>query len=391
MGAVAQTGYSMLPWWPPALITLGTWWLRRRRTQAPAGHGEPSRRPVRRRWVLLGAGTVLTAVLVLILAVLGSPEPPTGAPDLPGRVRSVSLIGDARTVDLCRLVELEWLRQFGEPELNDSADINGCQVRIRRPGGAETRIDVLPHDLTGDMRTTVDFMEKQGGTVRWLGGLAVVRDRRVDPRPDDPDPTARGCRMILVLTDGTVLWIEVHEENSADPNPSYLRRVAVVAADVAIVTLARDGRLPQDPHRVPIPSPTGSDACLMLTRDELRRTVPGLSSESPELGFGHWSCDWGDQDNASAPHVLTRFSLNPDGARQTYGDLIPIGPRYGFRKRTHDPEQAPACTVSVPVSLPANPRSPVFFSVTVRSTQAGDANCDQAESLTAHARPRIGG
>lgn len=108
----------------------------------------------------------------------------------------MSLIGDARTVDLCRLVDLEWLRQFGEPELNDSADINGCQVRIRRPGGAETRIDVLPHDLTGDMRTTVDFMEKQGGTVRWLGGLAVVRDRRFDPRPDDPDPTARGCRVI---------------------------------------------------------------------------------------------------------------------------------------------------------------------------------------------------
>ncbi|TNM28740.1 serine/threonine-protein kinase [Streptomyces sedi] len=254
-------------------------------------------RSPRGRWPLavgaVGAAALLSGLLVMV-AVNGADdgdEGPSGpAAGERGVVGEEGVVGDPRTADLCALLDVRELSQFGDTRVDtDFGNFDQCEVILNGEGEGRSRVDVSLQVRPGAPPET-------SGTTRTIGELAVVPG----------EPAADECRMTLVPpgaeTEQRVLLLRATEEG--DPvagGGTALCNVAEAAARGVAAVLA-EGAVPRLPAERAEESLVWESACGLVEREALA-TVPELVGDEPEVGLMEWSCEWADDDSGMEAKV----------------------------------------------------------------------------------------
>ncbi|MGH3813901.1 MAG: serine/threonine-protein kinase, partial [Pseudonocardiaceae bacterium] len=158
-------------------------------------HPQPG--PSRPRWwppprrAALAAGALLALIAITTVIGLGAPAGNTGepqSPPVPGpRIDAIDPVTQKRReADPCPLIDLDPLRQFGEPRFTISPWLHSCQATIRTTDGSETRLRVIlskPEEAA------------PGGTPEQVGGPTIDRKGRVRYE------NASACKHVLIWAD----------------------------------------------------------------------------------------------------------------------------------------------------------------------------------------------
>jgi hypothetical protein len=268
----------------------------------------PLRLPARSRWrgwwwrgrrVLIAAVAVAMAAAVAVGAIVwgrGGDQAYAGVPALPSAVDPIALTGDPRAVDPCSLIDLRWLRQFGQPFMTVTGYLPVCRARI-----ATTKGDVwLEVKFAAPVSSLAEF---RGDRTEQLGDLTIVR------QGTSQGSFKQRCRNVLVLADRTLINIFAY---GAAPD---LCKIAEVGTVNAVNQLAQHG-ISYQPGRASRWSIARSDACTVL--DPIARSkIPNLNSTIRYPGFANWSCTWGP-DIKGSPQVVLSFRIDP-AAVESYG------------------------------------------------------------------------
>ena len=325
----------------------------------PVGPPAGPSRPPSATLVLLAVGAVvlLLAGAVVAIAVLGGEDTPAGPQD-----RVVPpVIGDARTVDPCGLVDPAALAPAAGggdarvvPDLGSPA---ACTVDV-----AGARGDVVLVATLEPVATTVTASAEQR-----VGPLLV---RRVPPRPGL-------CTRTVVTTEGVQVALDalVPAGSGADPCP-----VADAATDGAVAALQRGTTLPRRVTDDPPGALTGVDACAVLAPGDLA-VVPGLDPTRVAPGVGGWSCRWGTGTGAG-PVVSANVER-----RRTVAPTEDLAGRAALVTPGQD-----VCTAAVVqrahTATDGSPRVELL-AVGVRGARSSEALCAHARTLVTATVPRL--
>ncbi|GAA2804230.1 serine/threonine-protein kinase [Crossiella cryophila] len=231
-----------------------------------AGAGRRSRQAVVRRWLLSVGALVVVLGLAVWLAVVNLP---------PAVDQTVSLMGDTRTADPCKVFNLLALEKFGDVNLvPDEYRFDRCDVIIK--------ID----DTTGETPITVYFAQtdpaaQPEGQVEQRGRFSVLREPKVPGR----------CARRLLLPDRFEIQISVRVKTVVDADLCGMAEAVVESASAALAK----GQLPR---RDPDPDSLANlDACAMRNSAQFPR-MAGIDPSGPTPGFGRFSCVWANGDRS---------------------------------------------------------------------------------------------
>lgn len=338
---------------------------RRSRTWLRTWLRGPRNRP-RRRGLIAALAAIVTAGIVAVLAptFFGERSPAlTGTPPLPTHVGPVALTGDPKAADPCPLIDLDWLRQFGYPQIIVPSVPHECRVEITTSVGAPAWVSmgyytpILP-------RTRINKPVEQ------LGGLSVIRNLPVS------DARRPSCENMILLSDQTrVLAIA-----EADGQGSDLCQLADVATATAATALADHG-VTYRPGRTSGWAIARADACALLTANDF--AAAGITPTVRDPGYGNWWCHW-----AAAP-TSVELTLRLDTARvANYGTPTTIaGHQAWLDNATAGPPRCAAFVVSHPASSLTDATE--LIEVSYQAPQHGQELCTHAAQLATAALARL--
>lgn len=260
-------------------------------------------------WIAAAVVVVSAAVLAWSWRTPPAPVPDAGAAPSPS---TVDIIGDPRTADPCALADQNAVRGFGSTELNAVyGNFNRCDVLIDT--GAEDPVDVDVELATAEVPNQVP-----------PGAFPVERHPLSDGACD---------RRIAVGAEYDV-WITAKTDGTGD-----LCAIADAATTAALARL-HQGPLPRRAPFAPA-SLANADACALMTPPALAE-LPGVDAVHPEIGFGHWDCQW----NSTLDHTSldVRFDHSQPMSADD-GTPTRIAGRAAFV--SPDSDQDHSCTVDV--------------------------------------------
>ncbi|MFI6343958.1 protein kinase [Streptomyces sp. NPDC050560] len=228
----------------------------------------------------VGAAAVVAAAAVAATLALdgdGGGAPPR-RPAAGGA--AVSLIGDHRTADPCALVDPRALGGYGDAALDPAyGNFDRCDVIVDTGKGDPVDVEVV-FEATG---------ESAGKPRPLIAGVTQV---------DLPPESGECGRTLLPGGDrgtGITVLAKQDDKGGAGGAPAPLCRMTATAVDSAAKVLA-GGTLRRRSPEPPAASLVRQDACTLLTAKDLE-AVPGIDARHPEIGFGHWDCEWESTTN----------------------------------------------------------------------------------------------
>ncbi|MHC1563673.1 hypothetical protein ACR9E3_32375 [Actinomycetospora sp. C-140] len=244
----------------------------------PPGPSHPPTPPParsRRGSVVVAVAAVLVLLAGVVVAALSFRGDDTDAAAGGGDRVVPTVIGDARTVEPCALLDPAAISGTARvvPDLGSPA---ACTVLAAAPGG-----DVVVVATLEPVATAV-----AEGQEERVGSLVV---RRTAPRDGI-------CSRTVVTTEGVQVAVDAAPASgsSADPCAS-----ADAATDATVRTLLAGAPLPRRATADPPSSLTTVDTCAVLAPGDLG-AVPGLDAARVAPGVGGWSCRWGSGPGAGA-------------------------------------------------------------------------------------------
>jgi len=331
----------------------------------------PPKKGRRKLWATLAAVAVL-AVLGAAAAPLLRPfsnDTPHGAPPLPSTVSSITLTGDPKAADACALIDLTWLRQFGEPIIiQDGRYVPaGCQARMPTPNG-DLRLNVY-------FSTPVESVFTLGGQSQRLGDLTIVRNSL------QTGPLATICQNVIVLADRTRIYVE-----SYGPKGSNLCTLSEVGTAAAVNTLAQHG-ITYRPNRTASWQITNNDACALLDSTTLA-SVPTLVHAARYPGYANWWCNWGIA-RAGSTEVSLNFQL-ADAALPNYGEPVDLTDRRAWKQIARGKNNPHRCIISIVTRpAPTATSSTELLNALVDGPQPDDQLCAEATQLATAAVAKL--
>lgn len=289
-----------------------------------------------------------------------------GVPPLPTTVGPIALTGDQRAADPCALINLAWLRQFGNPRFVTPQLIADCAVQITTPNGDNATLDVV-------YRMAVPSVAKIGGQAQRLGALTILRKRVLR------SPWATYCQNMVVLADNTPVEIDAFGGKGFD-----VCKLAEVGTATAVNALADHG-ITYSPGRTADWPIARIDACTVLTDPELS-TLGGVDPAIRTPGYANWLCQWGPPNAfVQVWFRLDRADIGPNN----YGNPTTIADRRAWLKPVTyvNPHQCIATVVSRPAQSPTDATE--MIQVTTQAAVSDQTLCTRASDLAARAVTRV--
>ncbi len=265
------------------------------------------------------------------------------------------LSANPRDAGPCPLINLDSLRQFGQPRFTTSPWLHGCQATIKTTDGSDTRLRVI-------LSRPTESVAALGGTPEQVGGLTIVRKGRIRYE------NASACRNLLVWADQPRISLTTftYSDEKVD-----LCAVAEAATSAAVAQLKRAGGITYTPDRTSGYSHARSDACTLLDTAVLSR-FPGLNSNDRSPEFANWSCFWGTKDDLR--RVALHLRLDEPVRGDYNGTPTTIAGKTAFLS-----SDAGSCTIHVVHR--STPTATEMFQLEVEGTLPADGLCTLATEL----------